>query len=52
MLDTVYIVLDRYDNEIFSVFANETDAEQYIKKNDPDKVYMAIETWKVHNNLT
>lgn len=52
MSDTVYIVIDRYDSEIHSVFSHETDAEQYIKKNDPDGFYLTIEPWTVHNSLT
>ena len=52
MSDTVYIVLDRWDSTIYSVFAYETDAKQYVKKNDPDELSMVIEAWVVHNNLT
>lgn len=51
MIDTVFLVRDIFDKEVYIIFSNEKDAEQYIK-NDPHGEYMTIHAYVLHHKLT
>ena len=52
MFNTVFLVHDIFDNTVYIAFANEQDAENYIKIYDPDNKYMSILAYHVHQKLT
>ena len=52
MLDTVFLIHDIFDNTVYITFANEQDAENYVKIHDPYNDYMSILAYHVHQNLT
>lgn len=52
MIDTVFLVRDIFNNEVYIIFSNKNDAEQYIIKNDPDGEYMTIYAYTLHHKLT
>lgn len=51
MIDTVFLVRDIFDKEVYIIFSNENDAEQYIK-NNPHGEHMTIHAYTLHHKLT
>ena len=52
MVDTVFLIRDKFDGEVYIVFDNEEIAEQYVKEQDPNENYMTIQAYVLHNKLT